>query len=100
MAGRSTTALWRRPSSRSGLACSALPLHQFDTDRVVSVRAAKTIYVSFDANDYSIPPEAVGRELTLAASGAEVRILDGTREIARHRRSYNRQQLVLDPAHQ
>jgi transposase len=77
-----------------------LPLHQFDTDRVVSVRAAKTIYVHFDANDYSIPPEAVGRELTLAASGAEVRILDGAREIARHRRSYNRQQLVLDPAHQ
>jgi len=77
-----------------------LPLHEFDTDRVVSVRAAKTIYVRFDGNDYSIPPEAVGRELTLAASGAEVRILDGAREIARHRRSYNRQQLVLDPAHQ
>jgi len=77
-----------------------LPLHKFDTDRVVSVRAAKTIYVHFDGNDYSIPPEAVGRELTLAACGAEVRILDGAREIARHRRSYNRQQLVLDPAHQ
>jgi transposase len=77
-----------------------LPLHKFDTDRVVSVRAAKTIYVRFDGNDYSIPPEAVGRELTLAASGTEVRILDGAREIASHRRSYNRQQLVLDPAHQ
>ena len=77
-----------------------LPLHRFDTDRVVSVRAAKTIYVRFDGNDYSIPPEAVGRELTLAVSGTEVRILDGTREIGRHRRSYNRQQLVLDPAHQ
>jgi transposase len=77
-----------------------LPLHKFDTDRVVSVRAAKTIYVRFDGNDYSIPPDAVGRELTLAASGTEVRILDGAQEIARHRRSYNRQQLVLDPAHQ
>lgn len=77
-----------------------LPLHKFDTDRVVSVRAAKTIYVRFDGNDYSIPPEAVGRELTLAVSGTEVRILDGAREIGRHRRSYNRQQLVLDPAHQ
>jgi len=77
-----------------------LPLHEFDTDRVVTVRAAKTIYVRFDGNDYSIPPEAVGRMLTLAASDTEVRILDGAREIARHRRSYNRQQLVLDPAHQ
>jgi hypothetical protein len=36
----------------------------------------------------------------LAASSAEVRILDGAREIARHRRSYNRQQMVLDPEHQ
>ena len=33
-------------------------------------------------------------------SDTEVRIFDGAREIARHRRSYNRQQLVLDPAHQ
>ena len=77
-----------------------LPLHEFDTDRAVAVRAAKTIYVRFDGNDYSIPPEAVGRTLTLAASDTEVRILDGAQEIARHRRSYNRQQLVLDPAHQ
>src|SRR5580700_9500218 len=77
-----------------------LPLHAFDTDCVVAVRATKTIYVRFDSNDYSIPPEAVGRTLTLAASDTEVRILDGAREIARHRRSYNRQQLVLDPAHQ
>jgi hypothetical protein len=77
-----------------------LPLHEFNTDRVVAVRAAKTIYVRFDGNDYSIPPEAVGRELMLAASDTEVRILDGTHQIARHRRSYNRQQMVLDPAHQ
>ena len=77
-----------------------LPLHPFDTDCVVAVRTAKTIYVRFDGNDYSIPPEAVGRSLTLAASDTEVRILDGSRELARHRRSYNRQQLVLDPAHQ
>jgi transposase len=77
-----------------------LPLHPFNTDRMVAVRAAKTIYVRFDGNDYSIPPEAVGRELTLAASDTAVRILDGVREIASHRRSYNRQQLVLNPEHQ
>ena len=78
----------------------ALPLHEFNTDRVVAVRAVKTIYVRFDGNDYSIPPEAVGRELTLAASDTGVRILDGVREIARHHRSYNRQEEVLDPTHQ
>jgi transposase len=77
-----------------------LPLHPFNTDHVVAVRSAKTIYVRFDGNDYSIPPEVVGRSLTLIASAAEVRILDGSKELARHRRSYDRQQMVLDPKHQ
>jgi hypothetical protein len=48
------------------------------------VRSRKTIYVRFDLNDYSIPPEAVGRQLTLVASDTSVRILDGSSEIARH----------------
>jgi len=34
--------------------------------------------------DYSIPPEAAGRQLTLVASGTPVRILDGAVEMARH----------------
>jgi transposase len=72
----------------------------FPTDLVLPVRAAKTIYVRFDLNDYSIPPEAVGRQLTLVASDTEVRILEGTSEVARHHRTYDRHQLVLDPAHQ
>jgi hypothetical protein len=39
------------------------PLHPFGTERIVAVRSAKTIYVRFDLNDYSIPPAAVGRPL-------------------------------------
>lgn len=77
-----------------------LPLHPLACDRIVAARSAKTIYVRFDLNEYSIPPQAVGRTLTLAASDSEIRILDGPLEIARHRRSYDRGQLVLDPAHQ
>jgi transposase len=77
-----------------------LPLHPFSTDLIVPVRSLKTIYVRFDLNDYSIPPEAVGRPLTLVASDTLVRILDGSAEIARHHRSYDRHQEVLEPAHQ
>jgi hypothetical protein len=76
-----------------------LPLHPFQTDRIETVCSRKTIYVRFDLNDYSIPPEAVGRPLTLVASDTAVRILDGATEIARHIRSYDRQQQVLDPSH-
>src|SRR5689334_7435602 len=77
-----------------------LPLHSFNTDRIEEVRSRKTIYVHFDLNDYSIPPEAVGRSLTLVASDTDVRILDGITEIARHPRSYDRQQSILNPAHE
>jgi transposase len=77
----------------------SLPAHAFETELVVPVRSAKTIYVRFDLNDYSIPPTAVGRQLSLAASETTVRILDGGNEIARHRRSYDRHQRVEDPIH-
>lgn len=74
--------------------------HPFPTERIEPVRSAKTIYVRFDLNQYSIPPNAVGRQLTLAASDTAVRVLDGPVEIARHCRSYDRGQTILDPAHQ
>jgi transposase len=78
----------------------SLPLHDFDTDLVRPIRSGKTIYVRFDLNDYSIPPAMVGRTLTLVASSHLVRLLDGLTEVAFHRRSYDRHQLILDPAHQ
>lgn len=74
--------------------------HPFPTDRIEPVTTRKTIYVRFDLNDYSIPPEAVGRTLTLAASDTAVRILDGAVELAHHVRSYDRHRQVLNPAHQ
>jgi hypothetical protein len=78
----------------------ALPAHPFDPDLTVLIRPPNTIYVRFDRNDYSIPPEARNRPLTLVASDSVVRILDGTQEIARHARSYDQQQEVLHPPHQ
>lgn len=77
-----------------------LPVNRFDSDLLIPVRSGKTIYVRFDLNDYSIPPAAIGKQLVLAASESTVRILDGNREIARHRRCYDRRQQILDPAHQ
>ena len=76
-----------------------LPAHAFDADLVVAARSGKTIYVRFDLNDYSIPPDVVGRALTLAVSPTTIRILNGAVEIARHRRSWDRHQLIEDPAH-
>jgi len=77
-----------------------LPAHPFETDRLLSIRSGKTIYVRFDLNDYSIPHTAIQRPLTLIASDTVVRILDGQTEIARHRRSYDKRQRITDPVHQ
>jgi transposase len=77
-----------------------LPAHRFEADMLIPVQSRKTIYVRFDLNDYSIPPDAVDRPLVLAVSESTVRILDSNQEIARHRRSYDRRQQILDPAHQ
>src|SRR5690348_17529895 len=35
------------------------------TDLMRPIRSDKTIYARFDKNDYSIPPNAVGKQLTL-----------------------------------
>lgn len=77
----------------------ALPDNPFPTDEREAVSAAKTPYVRFDRNDYTIPPTHVQRTLTVVASPSEVRILDGAAIIAAHARSYDKGEQVEDPAH-
>jgi transposase len=76
-----------------------LPAHPFPCDLMRTIYPDKTLCVRFDLNDYSVPPRALGRALTLVASPNTIRLLDGSTEIASHRRSYNRHELVEDPAH-
>jgi len=76
-----------------------LPQHPFACDVARAVRSGKTPYVRFDLNDYSIPAELVRKPLTLVASETDVRLLDGSVEIARHPRSYDRARKIEIPAH-
>jgi hypothetical protein len=76
-----------------------LPLHPLDTSLRQSVSTAKTLFVRFDRNDYSIPPQAVGKPLSLIATDTLIRLFDGTTEIARHRRSFDHHRHIADPAH-
>jgi len=77
----------------------ALPQHPFDVALLLTVSSKKTIYVHFDRNDYSIPPDAVGRPLTLVATDNLVRILDGHNELARYPRSFDAHRRLESPAH-
>lgn len=76
-----------------------LPVHRIDTDEVRSVVARKQPYVSYDANQYSVPHELVGHSLTLAASDRQVRVLHDGAEIASHVRCWDRHEVIEDPAH-
>jgi len=76
-----------------------LPKHRFPCESLHSVRSGKTPYVRFDLNDYSIPYELVRKPLSLYASGDTIRILDQGEEVARHDRSFDRDQTIEDPEH-
>lgn len=76
-----------------------LPEGSFSTDVMRPVASGKTPYVRFDGNDYSLPYTLVRKPLTLLASEDTVRLLDGTTEVARHARSYDKGARLDDEAH-
>lgn len=71
-----------------------LPDAPFATDHRVAVHVGKTPYVRFDLNDYSVPHTHVQRTLEVLATEKRVRILDGTRVVAEHVRSYDRDRRI------
>lgn len=77
----------------------ALPDTPFPTDERVEVQVGKTPYVRFDRNDYSVPHTHVSRALTVSACLNQVRVLDGSRVLAQHPRSFDRGAQIEDPAH-
>ena len=76
-----------------------LPDAPFPHHGIGPVRIDKTCHARFEKNEYSVPPDFAGAQLTLASDRDSVRILDGTREVAFHRRCYDRQRVVTDPQH-
>jgi hypothetical protein len=61
--------------------------------------SGKTPYVRFDGNDYSIPHTLVRKALTLVASEARIRILDGSTVVAMHERSYDKGRTIENEEH-
>lgn len=71
----------------------------FCCDELRAVSAAKTPYVRFDLNDYSIPHTHVQRSLSVHADLSEVRILDGQQVLATHRRCWDKGEQLEVQAH-
>ncbi len=70
------------------------PVH----DRKV-VQVGKTPYVRFHLNDYSIPHQYVRRTLLIEATLENVRVVDGIKVIAEHKRSFDKGKLIESDQH-
>ena len=76
-----------------------LPSEPFPCEERVIVRAAKTPYVRFDLNDYSIPHTHVRRTLEVLAGVETLRVVDGAVVLAVHPRSFDRRQQIEQACH-
>lgn len=76
-----------------------LPATPFVTEERVEVRVAKTPFVRFDLNDYSVPHTLVRRTVEVRATLERVRVLFEGKVVATHPRSFDSGREIEDPAH-
>jgi hypothetical protein len=77
----------------------ALPDPAPDVDRRTEVRVQKDGFVRVGDVDYSVPPGLARRRVQVRVSPREVVVHLEGEEIARHRRSFQPADVVLDPRH-
>jgi len=77
----------------------SLPQRNYDTFILRTLRSSHQALVRFDGNAYSVPHKCAYKTLLLQATRDTVRILADGKEIACHRRSYDRGIVVEDPKH-
>jgi len=76
-----------------------LPAAPYDACHKVSTRATSISMVRYHCNDYSVPVAYAHREVQVRGYVGEVVIGCGTEVIARHRRSYEKADMIFDPTH-
>lgn len=80
-------------------ALMALPPVPYDACEKVSTRATSISMVRYRNNDYSVPVSYAHHEVQVRGYVHEVVIGSGPEVIARHRRSYDKADMVYDPMH-
>jgi hypothetical protein len=76
-----------------------IPTGTFEARRVVAGRANSLSLVRFDRNDYSVPTAFAHHALTVIGGIERVRIVEGTRLVATHPRSWESERTTFDPRH-
>jgi transposase len=68
----------------------ALPANPYPVHEMVVVSVGKSPYARFDLNDYSIPHDYVRRQVTVFADSDWVTIVDGPKQLAKHKRCFEK----------
>jgi len=76
-----------------------LPPFEFDCCEIASVRLTPYSQATFETNRYSVPVNRARRDVMIKAYPFHIDILDKTTLLARHPRSYAREQDIFDPLH-
>jgi transposase len=76
-----------------------LPLHAFDPCVQQAAQVDKYQTVQFDCNRYSVPRACAFRAVTVKGYVERVEVVDGGVVVARHGRSYARNEQILEPLH-
>jgi hypothetical protein len=77
----------------------ALPDPLPNTDLVAPIAVDRAAFVRLDTNRCSAPHRFAGKTLTLVATDAALRLLDGAAEVAAHERCWGKNQWLENPAH-
>jgi transposase len=64
-----------------------------------ALRLPRDHYVRLDANDYSVHPAVIGRQVEVVAGLNRVRAFCGGQVVADHERAWSRHQVITDPEH-
>lgn len=95
--GRETTIGERLAADRR--AFLDLPAGSFECCDRRAGQVTSQALVRYRSNDYSVPTRYAHRQVLVKGFVDDVVISSGTEEIARHRRSYEREDVIFDPLH-
>jgi transposase len=76
-----------------------LPPQPFEARRIGQAAADSESLVRFDTNSYSVPVKYAHRQITVVATVDEVRLIHDGRLLARHPRSWRKEQYLYNPIH-
>jgi hypothetical protein len=85
--------------TRDRAAALPLPAYPFDACLVQPAQVDKYQTVRFDCNRYSVPRHCAYRSVTVKGYVDRVEVVAAGQLVARHERSYGREQQLLDPLH-